>query len=84
MTPVPSLIRLVRSPAAAKNISGDAIISQPENDARRTKNRQAQFVDLRDQIEVAAELQHRMLADRMMRSEEGSEFETRHGVFPPD
>jgi hypothetical protein len=30
------------------------------------------------QIEVAAELQHRMLADRMMRGEEGSEFQARH------
>ena len=29
-TPVPSMMRCVRSPAAARNISGDAIISQPE------------------------------------------------------
>jgi hypothetical protein len=35
-------------------------------------------VELLDQIEVAAELQHRMLADRMMRGEEGSEFQARH------
>ena len=28
-TPVPSLMVLVRSPAAASNISGEAIISQP-------------------------------------------------------
>ena len=28
-TPVPSLMRCVRSPAAARNISGEAIISQP-------------------------------------------------------
>ena len=29
-TPVPSMMRSVRWPAAARNISGDAIISQPE------------------------------------------------------
>src|SRR5437660_1319921 len=34
---------------------------------------------LLDQIEVAAELQHRMLADRMMRRQEGSEFQACHG-----
>jgi hypothetical protein len=28
-TPVPSMMRLLRSPAAARNISGEAIISQP-------------------------------------------------------
>ena len=28
-TPVPSMMRRVRSPAAARNISGDEIISQP-------------------------------------------------------
>src|SRR6185437_17074588 len=41
---------------------------------------EAERVDLFDEIEVAAELQHRMLADRMMRGEEGSELEARHGV----
>src|SRR5215475_8374719 len=40
----------------------------------------AKLVELLHEIEVAAELQHRMLADRMMRGEEGSEFEARHGV----
>src|SRR5258705_1598625 len=40
---------------------------------------EAERVDLLDEIEVAAELQHRMLADRVMRGEEGSEFETCHG-----
>src|SRR4029078_6944928 len=39
----------------------------------------AERIQLLDQIEIAAELQHRMLADRMMRGEEGSEFEARHG-----
>src|SRR6185312_11262896 len=43
----------------------------------------AEIVELLHEIEVAAELQHRMLADRMMRGEEGSEFEARHdGVLP--
>ena len=41
-------------------------------------------VELLDEVEVAAELQHRMLADRMMRGEKGSELEARHGVFSPD
>src|ERR1700738_1467400 len=40
----------------------------------------AQRIELLDQIEVAAELQHRMLADRVMRGEEGSEFEAGHRV----
>src|SRR5207244_11456302 len=41
----------------------------------------AERIELLDQIEVAAELQHRMLADRVMWGEEGSEFEARH-LFP--
>src|SRR5207237_7418746 len=45
---------------------------------------EAERVDLFDKIEVPAELQQRILADRMMRGEEGSELETRHGVFSPD
>jgi hypothetical protein len=32
-------------------------------------------VDLLDEIEVAAELQQRILADRVMRGEKGSEFQ---------
>ena len=40
----------------------------------------AELVELLHEIEVAAELQHRMLAERVMRGEEGSEFEARHGV----
>src|SRR5580700_8784138 len=42
----------------------------------------AERIELLDQIEVAAELQHRMLADRMMRGEEGSEFQACHGFSP--
>src|ERR1039458_8389646 len=41
----------------------------------------AERVELLDQIEVAAKLQHRMLANGMMRGEEGSEFEARHGFL---
>src|ERR1700755_130150 len=40
----------------------------------------AERIELLDQIEVAAELQHRVLADRMMRGEEGAEFQACHGV----
>jgi hypothetical protein len=42
----------------------------------------AKRVELLDQIEIPAVLQHRMLADGMMRGEEGSELEARHGVSP--
>src|SRR5260370_36738017 len=42
---------------------------------------EAERIDLLDEFEVAAELQHRMLADRGMRGEEGSEFEARHGFL---
>src|ERR1700743_3719662 len=41
----------------------------------------AERIELLDQVEVAPELQHRMLADRMMRGEEGSKLQARH-VFP--
>src|SRR4051794_32915086 len=41
----------------------------------------AEFVELLDKRKVAAELQHWMLADRMMRGEEGSELQAGHGVF---
>jgi hypothetical protein len=41
----------------------------------------AERIELLDEIEVAAELQHRMLADRVMRGEEGSELKARHGIF---
>ena len=43
----------------------------------------AELVQALDEIEIAAELQHRMLADRMMRGEEGAEAETWHGVAAP-
>src|SRR5882757_7897717 len=39
---------------------------------------EAERIDLLDEIEVAAELQHRMLADRVMRGKEGSEFQACH------
>ena len=41
----------------------------------------AERIELLDQVEIPAELQHRMLADRVMRGEEGSEFEARHGFL---
>src|SRR5579871_66751 len=44
----------------------------------------AEIVELLDEIEVAAELQQRVLAEGMMRGEEGSEFQTRHDVSRSD
>ncbi len=41
----------------------------------------AERVELLDQIEIAPELKHRMLPDRVMRGKEGSEFQARHGGF---
>src|ERR1700716_2756737 len=41
----------------------------------------AECIELLDQIEVAAKLQHRMLANRVMRGEKGSEFQARHGFL---
>ena len=38
----------------------------------------AEPVELLDKVEIAAELQHRMLADRMMRREKGAEAKTGH------
>jgi hypothetical protein len=45
---------------------------------------EAERVDLFDEIEIATELQQRILADRMMRGEKGSELQACHGVFSPD
>ena len=44
----------------------------------------AERVDLLDEVEVAAELEQRILADRVMRGEKGSEFQACHGGFSPD
>src|SRR3954447_11802833 len=41
----------------------------------------AEPVELLDKVEIAAELQHRMLADRMMRGEKGTEAKAGHGGF---
>src|ERR1700737_1031357 len=38
----------------------------------------AEPVELLDEVEIAAELQHRMLAHRMVRGEKGAEIQTRH------
>ena len=42
----------------------------------------AEPVEMLHEVEIAAELQHRMLADRMMRGEEGAEIQTRHDGSP--
>src|SRR5690242_4685102 len=42
----------------------------------------AELVELLDEVEVPAELQHRMLANRMMRGKEGAEFQTWHHGSP--
>jgi hypothetical protein len=42
----------------------------------------AEMVELLDELEIATELQHRVLADRMVRGEEGAEFQTRHYWSP--
>src|SRR5262249_24522617 len=42
----------------------------------------AELVKMLDQVQVAAELQQRVLADRMMRREERPEVKTRHGMPP--
>src|SRR5690242_16187125 len=41
----------------------------------------AEVVELLHEVEVAAELQHRMLAERVVRGEEGSEFQAFHQRF---
>ena len=77
-------MRFVRSPAAARNISGERdhlpaagmVLAAPEFVV-------AELVQVLDEIEIAAELQHRMLADRMVRGEEGAEAETWHEVDAP-
>ena len=72
-------MRLVRSPAAARNISGEAIISQPLRVVLAAPELVvAEPVEVLDEVEIAAELQHRVLADRMMRGEEGAEAQTGH------
>jgi hypothetical protein len=44
----------------------------------------AQLVEMLDELEVAAELQGRVLADRMVGRQEGAELEPLHGVPPPN
>jgi hypothetical protein len=38
-----------------------------------------ELVQMLDEVEIAAELQHRMLPDGMVRSEERAKVQTRHG-----
>ena len=42
----------------------------------------AEPVKLFDQVKIAAELQQRVLADRMVRGEKGAEIQTRHDRSP--
>src|SRR3984957_6962523 len=42
----------------------------------------AELVEMLDQVQIAAELQHRMLADRMMRGEKGAKIQSRHEGSP--
>jgi hypothetical protein len=42
----------------------------------------AEAIELLDEVEIAAELQHRMLADRVMRGEERAKVQTRHDGSP--
>ena len=44
----------------------------------------AERVELLDEVEIAAELQHRMLADRVMRGEKGAEFQARRRLAHRD
>ena len=37
-------------------------------------------VELLDEVEITTELQHRMLADRMVRGEKGAKIQSRHSV----
>jgi hypothetical protein len=41
----------------------------------------AEFVEMLDQCDIAAELQHRVLADRMVRGEKGAKTEPGHQVL---
>src|ERR1700722_20054548 len=42
----------------------------------------AELVEMLDQVQIAPELQHRMLADRVMRGEEGAKIQSRHDGSP--
>ena len=78
-TPVPSRMWWVCWPAAARNISGRGdhlpaarvVLAAPELV-------EAEPVEVRRQLDVALELQHRVLAQRMVRGDEGAELETCH------
>ena len=73
-------MRFVRSPAAARNISGEPIISQPLGMVLAAPEFFVpELVQVLDEVEIAAELQHRMLPDGMVRSEERAKVQTRHG-----
>ena len=66
-------------PAAARNISGEAIISQPLRVVLAAPELvEAEPVEVRRQFDVALELERRVLAQRVVRGDEGAELETSH------
>ena len=76
VTPVPSRIWWLCWAAAARNISGDAIVSQPEEWCSPHQNSsKAQSVEVGDECEIALELQHRVLADRVVGREKAAELD---------
>jgi len=42
----------------------------------------SESVEMLDEVEIAAELQQRVLTDRMMRGKKGAEVQTRHDRSP--
>ncbi len=72
---MPSLIAVCRPPAAARNISGEAIISQPRVVLAAPELVESEPVEVRGELEIALELQRRILAERVVRSQERAEPE---------
>ena len=65
MTPVPSRMRRVRSAAAAIRISGEATISAPPGVVLAEPNLiEAEPIEMLDEVELAANLQRSILAER--------------------
>ena len=69
----------VRCAAAARNISGEAIISQPDEWCSPHQNSsKTEPVEVGGEVEVALEQQRRVLAGRVVRGEEGTELDPWH------
>ena len=78
-TPVPKRMRCVRSAAAARNSSGEAMTSQPvEWCSPHQNSSNPRRVHVLDEFEVAAHLQERVLADRVVGGQEGTELDVAH------